>query len=103
MLMELQNKDDITLKYAQTDLDTAVRLISTTQRTDADPKELNTRYETEKMGFEFRTQNKPEKEYLLGNKQFLAKEYPKREYPNGGNATSSAQDANRKILFDTKG
>jgi hypothetical protein len=100
--MEIQSKNDFTFQCVQANLDTAICLIPSMSGKVIE-QELSRQYETEKLGFEWRTQNKPQEEYLLGNKQFLVKEYPKRETLNGTNSSSSPSNSNSEPKFDTKG
>ena len=98
--MDILNKDCFTLRYPQADLDTAIRLLPSTP-SKITSQELSMQYETDKLGFEWRKQNMPVDDYLLGNKEFLAREYPK-QVMNEGNPSASS-NPNRKNLLDTKG
>ena len=100
--MEKQNTNSFTVQSVQSNLDTAICLIpSVPANANSDSQNLFIRYETEKLGFEWRTQNKPLPEYLLGNLEFLIKEYPNRDIPGGDKPSSSS--SNKEKLFDTKG
>jgi hypothetical protein len=100
--MEIQSKFDFTVQCIQAKLDTAIGLIPS-EPVQIISQELSNRYETEKLGFEWRTQNKPQPEYLLGNMQFLVKEYPKRDIEIRDVSSSSSSNLENEKLFDTKG
>jgi hypothetical protein len=100
--METQIDHNFTVQSVQANLDTAISLIpSLPEKTVS--QNLSMQYETEKMSFEWRTQNRPLKERILASKEYCVKEYSKAEQIEEGDSSSPSAGSNRKRLFDTKG
>ena len=100
--MELQSTNDFIMQYAQSNLDTAICLIPPSP-IKIISQELTLQYEREKLGFEWRTQNRVLPENLLGDLEFLIKEYSKRDIPDGENSSASSSNSSPEKSFDTKG